>query len=549
MERVSVLATYKSLGASKKWIVKMQLQESFIYGILGGSLGLLMGIILLRGVVFAMVSKDMFKFYEYHISITDVIVVFFVSLVISFLGSIMPIIESGKISLVQLIIGLKMKERKNSRVSGVLGIILLVTGIVMPFFYIREISLYLNVISLLFILFSIVILVPIYTKLIRYIIGKIDGLVKNTTYFALRNVVDNYHLISNITLIALSVSIIVMISNAGNSMLNSMSYAYIDSCKYDLQLTVEQMDSDFTEKLNDIEAVSDYYVSNIISNVQVTNFDNSISQIEGIKISLIDKYRNYNFNDEYDMENWGKDWIILSNALKQQFNVEEGDKLILNIENIECAFTVCGFMDTLVNSGDYGLVDYDKLLECRGSNNKNVSIYINSNIENTNELKTVLQESYQEYNVEVSTMEDLQTEIKSQSGSLFIGISCFTLIVIVIICIGIIGNQLLSSIYRKKEFALLQVLGMSEKQKKKIIKKEGIICVLFGIIFGIIYGWIMLFVVSKVLYAAYQPINIVLDVFITLYITVGIAIFYIIVSCINKKGSNKDKISECLSDG
>lgn len=548
IERMSVLATYKSLGASKKWIVKMQLQESFIYGILGGVLGLVMGIILLRNVVFAMVSKEMFEFYNYQLSVKDVISVLLVSIVISILSSILPVIESGKISLVQLITGLKMKQRKSKKTRFILGGILLASGIVIPFFYIREISLLLNIISLLFIFFSIVMLVPLYTKIVRHFIDKIGGLIKNTTYFALKNVTDNYHLISNITLITLSVSIIVMISNAGNGMLNSMSYAYIDSCSYDLQLIVEQLDSGFTKQLDDMEEVSDYYISNKVTNVSVNNFDSSIAEIEGVNFPLINKYRQYDFNEEYDVENWDKDWIILSNALKQQFDIEKGDKLVLEINNIEYTFTVRGFVDTLINSGDYALVDYSKLSECtNGLRNQNVGIYLNGNIEDITELKNILKQQFGEYNVEISSLEDLQADIKSQSSSMFIGISCFTLIVIIIICIGIIGNQLLCSLYRKKEFALLQVLGMSDKQKKRVVQKEGIICILLGIVIGIIYGFIMLFVVSRILYAAYQPINIVPDILLTLYITIGVAIIYIIVSCMTKKGSNKDKIKECLA--
>ena len=72
-------------------------------------------------------------------------------------------------------------------------------------------------------------------------------------------------------------------------------------------------------------------------------------------------------------------------------------------------------------------------------------------------------------------------------------------ILIISFCMFNIFNIISSStIFRKRDFAILKSLGMSEKQINKMLCFEGILYGFSGIIFGTIFSFIVLYVLEKI---------------------------------------------------
>lgn len=543
VERISVITTFRSIGATKRKMTGILELECICYSLLGGILGILIGNLVTRYITYMMTPKELNKYAEYHVSIKNIVLAIIIAGIVCAIGSLSPILRANKCSLLELLVGNSVKQHKNGKLKSAIGLSLLAVAFVVPSIYIEGISLPVNVFCLILSMIAIPLIAPTILKTFVLVLQKIK-VFSNETILALKNIRDNHQLRNNMVLLNICMAVIIMVYIVGNCIVDETSYSYIDSCKYDLYLDVDQINTEFHEKLNSVEGLDEVCESCSAKNVEVTNKNSSIVEIEGINLNNYSTFRNFDMTGETlkRAQNCKNSWIILSNALKRQLHAGIGDILLIKINSNECKYEVVGFIDTLINSGDYAISSSETLKKDLGNkHSKKMYIKVQDNAD-ISIVKDRLLSNLDMFNPTVKDMQELKDDVRNNMNQVFLGLKGFVVVAIGITCIGIIGNCLLCNVYRKKEQAIYQVLGMSLKQKRRILIIESVVIGVIGSCVGMSMGALMLRIVGYILYASYQPIPIHYPIKTILIIGLLGTMFYIFISAIIALKKTKSRL-------
>lgn len=129
---------------------------------------------------------------------------------------------------------------------------------------------------------------------------------------------------------------------------------------------------------------------------------------------------------------------------------------------------------------------------------KNSETYVNVYV-STNKVSALDEKinNLHKENVKIAGTNLYQTKMTEKSNNSIIKIALYTFTILIsIFSIINILNTIISSIsLRKKDFAILQSIGTSKRQVKKIIKLEGIFYGINGIFYGITISLVILYLI------------------------------------------------------
>jgi putative ABC transport system permease protein len=95
--------------------------------------------------------------------------------------------------------------------------------------------------------------------------------------------------------------------------------------------------------------------------------------------------------------------------------------------------------------------------------------------------------------------EEFQEDTEAQLNGLLQVVNVFLLMAIVIAFIGIVNTLALSVFERTRELGLLQAVGMTARQVRRMIRVEAVIVAIFGALLGVIVGMVFGFAVGTAL--------------------------------------------------
>ena len=192
-----------------------------------------------------------------------------------------------------------------------------------------------------FVILSVIGLVLMYPKIIDVISSLLYKVAKGKSkaaVFALNNLRTSKVLMSNVTLIIISLLSVFMMTSVSSSVEKAVTGAYKDM-RYDLCISKIQP-SDSAEKTTNTEKIiedikkNDNIKSTIIHQIQTRAvINNSNYVVEGID----DNYETYNkyfdlntkYKEEYQKFLQSDDSIMITTAMNKVFKVKVGDKVVL----------------------------------------------------------------------------------------------------------------------------------------------------------------------------------------------------------------------------
>jgi putative ABC transport system permease protein len=101
--------------------------------------------------------------------------------------------------------------------------------------------------------------------------------------------------------------------------------------------------------------------------------------------------------------------------------------------------------------------------------------------------------------LKVQDKEEVQKDSEEQLDQFLLVINVFLLMAIVIAFIGIVNTLALSVFERTRELGLLQAVGMTTRQVRRMIRVEAVIVAVFGALLGVIVGLVFGFAVASAL--------------------------------------------------
>lgn len=326
---------------------------------------------------------------------------------------------------------------------------------------------------------------------------------------------------------------------------NNLSYNEDELPLYnDLQLE-SPLNEEFIDELKNVAGIKSVSKERKIRMKQIvpTMIEEEFSSINSFSRDEVEKL-NKNikegiFDTDKYIENNG---IAFSSAAFKEYygDIKIGDRVVLEIfdgkEKIEKEFTVMAVTDS---RGTYMLPEevFESMFKSNTTSNININIHEEKYDEIDNYLTSIAQSD--KY-LSIGRIKDSIKEMKEANMiTNVIGYGLITIIFIISLMNFI--NTLISSILsRKKEFGMLQAIGLSNKQLQNILQKEGLFYVIITLFSGLVVGTIgggigiQIMKATGVSYAAFGiPISVIL--FLILLPLIGLITNILIIKNMNKE--------------
>ena len=513
-ERIAVIGTFRSIGATKKQIIGVLIAEMLMYTVIPALLGAMVGVISIKGIssmadmmlsFFGSTEKLDIKSYLWKISLITILI----TTAFQMFLSIFELIKVSKLSIKDSIFNKHTSTYKYSIGKVILGLFLLVIGIITIVKH-RQLTYWYCLTGIISIFVSIALIVPVISKyLIKFLEKSKNPIVTMAT-----NTLKNSSLQINtniIFIVTVSVSLVIY------SFFNYMSFA--EKSKQNLvnsDIYVEEMGdkiydkTDEFYKLDNVKSVSALYDMTINENKydKIVLADHTINEIHLIYSNDYEnllKDSNTFSGDASLFENLKKYEIIISDYYKKIYDLKQGDIIVLDWQKEEENFTIdtpinlkiVGFADlsklknnTMIISSDLG-EELNSLIFKGFSNTKYfINLSNNSSTEAKETRKTIINELGILSNGmtgNVFTKDGYIKNVKDNSENYMKFMGFIVVVVVSLALVGIINNQTVSFMERRKEFATLYSIAMSRKQLKNMILIENTLAFINSTIASILF--------------------------------------------------------------
>ncbi len=521
-ERLPIMGTFMSQGATRKKLQRIILMEAGLYGVLGSIFGVVLGEFGL-----AMFSRSFAPLKEYGIyppitiNAAHIAIAVAFAIILSVGSAWMPARSINKLQVKDVILNRVETKHKKGAVRFIAGCVLLafaIAGFASSAQWTVDMS------GLLFFA-AFLGIVMMSRKLLKVLSGIFAKLFRgNTTAFlAMNNIKSSKLLRGNITLLVVSLSAVFAIVSVGASMKDLVVSAY--------------------KELN-----ADYTVSNIIASPSDTTSTeilvNKLSQVDGIdkdsvfaeydawaeakdyQFAIIaadpEKYAEYMQYFEFDSAK-NKDTyakytndtnrgILVGDVVAKHIDKKTGDTVELEVDGKKETFNIIGTFDSKVyNNGRVVLMKPENLMsaynikEAWGINFRLTKGADAAKVEK--EFKSIVSDMGATY---ISNEDMMEENVKSNQMIIDI-LSIFSYLALVITSIGILNNISISFQQRRKEFAVMTSVGMNIKKRRRLVLSESVASVIWSLAIAVPFSVIVNGIMEKLFKFVDLPMAIAFD--------------------------------------
>ncbi len=504
LEKMPVVGTFRSVGASKGVMNWVLLLEGSFYGVLGGILAELAGMGILKAVVIAMIGMTgetssqggMVLKPSYFIG------TFLVCVSICIFSSLFPILKMSRIPVKEIVLGSEGKQKKKKRWKEILAIGLVLFSVLATFFLPEQAKSTVGSLSMFLGIVGIIGVLPTVIRWTSVGVEKIFSLLfGNMGLLAIKNVRGNKSNKNSMTLIVIGVGILLMINNFGENLAVEVVSAYNKNFDYSLEITMDNMDKSDVRALYYKEGVKEAYGNfkgGLIQGTKAALVDYGnvpLIGLEGVQGQQHGEYVTYGYASEEEkkqiLSSLGKGRnIAVSNILRKRYNLEKGQLLRIEVPEGVRSYKVIGFFDTMMNNGSIAQIGESYFRQDYATNS-----YASIFLKTKEDPEAILERIKVEYRDRHLQGQSLKSQIRANEESnaaVITALSALSTLAVLIGIVGIVNNLFISFIERKRSIAVFRSVGMSKKQVLKMIFLEALYTGLMGAMIGISLGWIMM---------------------------------------------------------
>lgn len=521
-ERMTVIGTFMSQGATKKKIEHILLIEAFLYGILGSLFGTglgLGGLALLTRMISPLADYGIYM--PLRINGIHILIGVLFACILSLVSALIPVRSIRKLQPKDVILGRLETQHKKGAVRFVIGCLLLVISIVGALVDGEAV----DSMSGLFLAMAMIGMLMMSRKFIKVVSGKIASLFRGrTTAFLSLNAIKTSKLLrGNITLLVLTLSSVMLIASIGTSMTDYVVHAY-DELEFDYMIsnpipsptdvTSTEMIVSAIDKIDGIDGERSAPMSNLYGAVndmgavvmtgepeQFADFAPYLRLRDG---KTGDYFKNYAASDD--------NVIMISTAVLKDIKKKVGDTVDLEIEGIKEKFKIIGEYDgKMLNSGRTLLLSNDKLRDVfKVKESDSINIYLEKGAD-AKQVEKDLKKAIGVYGATYTSKQEMVDDNVASNKMIIDILSIFTYLALVIASIGIFNNISISFAQRRKEFAVMASVGMNAPQRRRMILCESITGVIWSAAASIPYTMLLCILSQKLLSGVGMKMDIFFD--------------------------------------
>ena len=490
-QRSRELALMRALGASRRQVTWAVLLEAFVVGLIGSTLGLLLGFALAAGL------KALFARFGLDLSATPLVfsprtavVAYVVGLLVTLIAAYLPARRAAKIAPVAAMrddIALPESSIHRRMIGGVvlalIGAVLMVVGLAGD---VGKSALWVGL-GILGILLAVSAMSPVLGRPVLHALGAIYrrmyGTVGNlATQNALRN---PRRTAATASALMIGLALVSTMSVLGASINKSIDVGVEKEFTSDF-LVSNAIGTPFSTKIaEDVRAIDGV---GEVAQFQVAPFKIRESNVWATAIDTAE------FNTIFALEyvSGSKDLaageVSISEASADNLKVKVGDTVTLSFPAGDQKATVAGIFERSNVVGD-ALIPFSTVTAA-DMRRTDSSIAVNAADEEDRALIGQKLEDTVKDNptVTVQNQEDFADAQRAQVNQLLYLIYALLGLAIVIAVLGIVNTLALSVIERTREVGLLRAVGLSRKQLRRMVRLEAIAIAVLGAILGVVMG-------------------------------------------------------------
>lgn len=512
-ERMPVLATFRSVGASKGMMNRVLMLEFFLYGVIGAGLGIILAVFLLP------FAADLFNEYkeygmetvvEYNMTYLIISVVF--GMMFPALVSFLRIVRTNAKPLKDVLFNTASTLEKRSSWTVVIGIVIFCVAFVINGFNKYD-DMLLSIMSILLLFVSIVLLMPLvlngFSKLLSLCFKRSRA---GELGLGIKNIANNKIVANNVSMIVVVFLLLIMVGIASEGINYYVTKAV--SKDFDVVVTLNDRNDSLVHDIGEMDGVADTYLQvmslgkssihgseGIYGVLGVENFNEIGEFYDGINYLEIDEERLNGLDNP----------VILDDYYMNKYDLHIGDSVQIqpinrHYENLENAgpvtFIVAGSMDSagFASSRDSALIPIDLYEDHFEPLFYELTLKLEEGIV-AEELKESIADYYSNYSLEVATFDERIEAQKTTIDTLINGITIIIGLGMMVGILGISNNLMVSFNQRKKEYAILYSVCMSKGQIVKMIFAETLLTFITVAVIGLFGGFALNFLLTKFLYA------------------------------------------------
>lgn len=485
LSRIPVVGTFRSTGASKRTVNLILIIENFLYGIVGGSLGVICGILFREPIMRVLgqsVSGVSMSTLSAPINYTYMIMALLFAIVIQLISVLHTIYEIGNYAIKNLIFGEFNSIQKISKTFTILGFIFLGLSYVLYRINLKY-NIILSILALVISMIGGILILPLISKCLSFIFSKINKLIfGSASSLGARNISDSKIVNSNIKLVVISITVVLMMFITSLSIGNLLENAE-NVFEADIQIYGMGKKEDEYLKLKKVDGVEDikflygfwdtFNINGKDLNLQLLGFEDEGYGVKNIEGNIKDIKNGEVMIDEFY-------------AIQNGFKV--GDILEIKSDNIKgknLKVKIVGSIDSSSLSTTREIIIFSKEQLKRDINDIPINIYVESS-RNLDKMKKTLYRELSGEDITVQTIDEFLGEQEDMVGSILSIVWIFLILSILLSAIGLINNQVIGFMQRRREYAILHSVAMSKTQLNIMIFFETMNSFLIGCLSGLV---------------------------------------------------------------
>lgn len=490
LDRLPVIGTFRSIGATQKAVTGILLLESMLYGVIGGLIGIPAGILVLKLILRGM-GESISQGIEIPVVISpfSIFLSFSAAVTVSLLSAWIPVRRASRLPIKDVVLG-SVEERAVPRRFIVMGgVILFAVSMILPKLASGKMLYPAGGFSLLGLITATILMVPLLTNLIcwglEYLLGAVLG---NEGRLAARNMRDNKNVGQNITLLFISISAVIAITVVGNFVT-----AYVGDVFRDAELqgfADGYMEPQFVERVKNMEGIEKVLSLHVykdqmqadgrtLSRLEATDDLDCYSSMMGLQ------YTEKGMKEQAVSAFAGQRAILLSESCMERMGFWAGDTISLTGDTGENEYRIAGSfksratdVEAVIPSSyavvDFGASAYD-FLAYTAADPEAIMIQIRSLFgETANWSRTV---------------EEFNEDALSTVSAFLQPMHSLTYFILLMAAVGVINNLLINYMQKRRSTAMYKSVGLSNRQNVKMTLIEGFVSGLIGAVIAIFVSY------------------------------------------------------------
>lgn len=513
-ERLPVIGTFRSIGATRKMTDVVLIGESLTYGIIGGIAGDVLGIGVLY-LIAKIMAADPYNG-QMNVSIKfgigQLTASFLLAICVALISSWRPISKASKIPIKDLVLNNTEIKSKNKKWKKYAGITMLLLSVTLPVVAPKSLALLINVVSLLISTVAVVMCVPYITRYFLKVFERFYGnFFGNEGIIAVKNLNGNKNILNNISLLAIGISTLLMINTISSSVGIEVLNAYKD-WNFDVMVSLNNSDRNTEQVLRSVDGVEGTYGAyESWDGVDVKDEQYTIRYLQGVDIK---RYRDYvtfriqgkdDPDETFKLLDEGRN-IMVANMAKEKLGLKVGDNITLEMKSGDKTYKVIGFYDSIMSNGSNAVISqkYYKM----DMKQQEISNFFIKTSKNPDAVLTSIQDKFTRRGMFGDTIDSMEKKNYESNNQFMIILQAFSVIAMLIGIFGVFNNYMISFMERKRSIAMMRSIGLSKKQTLKMIMIEALTGGCIGGVVGIIGGTLMLMSVPNLMQSIDIPIAI-----------------------------------------